>query len=133
MRPDYVITSERVFTGEPGCDEARPLAVAVQGGRVAAVAPREEAHSLARGARVEDWDDAFVCPGFHDAHQHVFHAALFPSDLATEYVGTSEADCVRHLREWAATRHDDGSWLVSHGWREGAWDSLAMPSRASLD
>ena len=133
MRPDYVITSENVFTGENDCETARPLAVAVAGGHIAAVAPREEAGELAQGAQVEDWGDAFICPSFHDAHQHVFHAALFPSELATEYVGTSEADCVCHLQQWAAGRSDDGSWLVSHGWREGAWDSLAMPSRASLD
>ena len=81
MRPDYVITSQHVFTGERGQDEARALSVAVTDGRVMAVAPREEALRLAAGAPVEDWGDAFVCPGFHDAHQHVFHAALFPSSF----------------------------------------------------
>ncbi|MDO4405051.1 MAG: amidohydrolase [Atopobiaceae bacterium] len=131
--PDYVITSQNVFTGEYDCDEARPLAVAVQDGRIVAVAPREDARALAQGARVEEWGDAFMCPGFHDAHQHVFHAALFPSALATEYVGTSEADCVAHLQKWAASRPDDGSWLVSHGWREALWDPPVVPTRASLD
>ena len=133
MGPDYVIASENVFTGEVGCDAARPLAVAVTDGRVTAVAPREEAETLAHGSLVEDWGDAFICPGFHDAHQHVMHAALFPSDLATEYLGSSEADCVRHLQEWAADRPNDGSWLLSHGWRETAWGGLEMPTRASLD
>ena len=133
MVPDYVITSQNVFTAEPGVDEARPLAVAVADGRIAAVRPRDEAKNLAQGALVEDWGEAFICPGFHDAHQHVMHAALFPSDLATEYLGFSEADCVRHLQEWATDRPDDGSWLLSHGWRETAWGGLDMPTRASLD
>lgn len=133
MKPDYVITSNSVFTGEKNVNTARPLAVAVAQGRVAAVAPRDEAHALAQGAPVEDWGDAFVCPGFHDAHQHVFHAALFPSALATEYAGTSEADCVAHLAEWAASRPNDGSWLVSHGWREALWNPPIVPTRASLD
>lgn len=133
MAPEYVITSQNVFTGQPGQDQALPLAVAVADGRVLAVAPREQAKDLAQGARIEDWEDAFVCPGFHDAHQHVFHAALFPSALATEYAGTSEADCVAHLVEWAATRPDDGSWLVSHGWREALWNPPIVPTRASLD
>ena len=133
MAPDYVITSGNVFTGEPGCDDARPLAIAVTDGRITAVAPRGEADALAQGAPVEDWGDAFVCPGFHDAHQHVMHAALFPSTLATEYAGANEADCVRHLREWAADRPDDGSWLVTHGWRDALWDVPVPPTRASLD
>lgn len=98
-----------------------------------AVASRAEARALAEGAPVEDWGDAFVCPGFHDAHQHVFHAALFPSALATEYVGTSEQDCVDHMVAFSRTRPDDDSWLLSHGWRETAWDGLKMPTRASLD
>lgn len=133
MKPDYVITSKNVFTGQKGCDEARSLAVAVADGRVVAIASREEANALAAGAPVEDWGDAFVCPGFHDAHQHVFQAALFPSDLATEYVGTSEEDCVAHLRHWAASRPDDSSWLVSHGWRENLWEVPIAPTKASLD
>ena len=133
MKPDYVITSENVFTGEPGCEVARPLAVAVADGRIVAVAPREETAALAQGAPVEDWGDAFICSGFHDAHQHVMHAALFPSALATEYAGTSEADCVSHLREWASTRPDDGSWLVTHGWRDALWTTPVAPTRASLD
>ena len=133
MRPDYVITSEQVFCGEPGCDEARPLAVAVARGRVVAVAPREQAAALAQGALVEDWGSAFICPGFHDAHQHVLHAALFPSALAEEYAGSSELDCVHHLRAWAADRPDDGSWLVMHGWRDALWDVPGVPTRASLD
>ena len=133
MKPDYVITSTNVYTAEPGCDVARPLAVAVRGGRVSAIAPRDQARELAQGALVEDWEDAFICPGFHDAHQHVFHAALFPSALATEYAGTSEADCVAHLQAWAASRPDDGSWLVTHGWREALWNPPIVPTRASLD
>lgn len=133
MAPDYVITSTNVFTGEPGCDEARPLAIAVAGGRVTAVAPRDQADALAQGALVEDWEDAFICPGFHDAHQHVMHAALFPSDLAAEYAGTCEADCVAHLRQWAADRPDDGSWLLTHGWRDALWDTPVAPTRTSLD
>lgn len=133
MRPDYVITSTQVFQGVLGCDAARPLALAVKGERIIGVAPRDDAASLAEGAPVKDWGDAFICPGFHDAHQHVFHAALFPSNLATEYAGSSEQDCVDHLVRWAASRPDDGSWLVSHGWRENYWNPSIPPTRASLD
>ena len=134
MDRDYVITSEKVFLGGKGKDVAQPLAVGVSAGRVTTVVPRQDAPMLAHelGAELKDWGDAFVCPGFHDAHQHVFHAALFPSELATEYVGTSEADCVDHMRAWAA-KHPGEGWLVSHGWRENLWDVPRVPTRVSLD
>ena len=128
---ELVVASDRVYTGQG--DEAVPLAFSVEGDRVAAVVPREEADSLAGpGTRLLDLGDSFVCPGFHDAHQHVFHAALFPSPLALEYRGTSEADCVSRLLEFARTRPGDG-WLLGHGWRETFWDPPLPPTRTSLD
>ena len=109
MQPEYVITSEHVWVGTDDAQADEALALAVAGGRVQAIAPRDQAEELAAGAPVEDWGDAFVCPGFHDAHMHVFHAALFPSELATEYAGESEEDCVAHLVEWTIGKRDDGS------------------------
>ena len=133
MQPEYVITSEHVWVGTDDAQADEALALAVAGGRVQAIAPRDQAEELAAGAPVEDWGDAFVCPGFHDAHMHAFHAALFPSELATEYAGASEEDCVAHLVEWTIGKRDDGSWLVSHGWRDNLWRPQHAPTRASLD
>ena len=131
---DCVITSEHVFSSEPHVDKSQPLAILVQDGLIRRVCPRDEARELTREANAElmDFGDAFVCPGFHDAHQHVFHAALFPSELAAEFVGTSEADCVARMAEFAAAHPGDG-WLLSHGWREALWDTPVIPTRTSLD
>ena len=130
-----VITSTKVFTGTPDCESTRPLAVVIDDGRVTAVVPREEARALADDVQVEDWGDAFVCPGFIDAHQHVQHAALFPSSLACEHAGTSEEDCVAHLQAWThgQSSPDTTSWLVCHGWRDSLWHAPLPPTRASLD
>lgn len=129
MRADLVVVSNNMFLGTGG----EAAAVGVSDGRVAAVVPAAEADSLVGpGTEVRDYGDAFVCPGFHDAHQHVFHAALFPSALATQYAGTSERDCVDHMVGFAQTRPGTG-WLVSHGWRDSLWDPPVPPSRASLD
>ncbi|MBQ6651255.1 MAG: amidohydrolase [Atopobiaceae bacterium] len=127
-----VIVSDRVFAGVD--DEARPLGLLIEDGRIIETFPPEELDEHTPvGAEVVDFGDALVTAGLHDAHQHVFHAALFPSALATEYPGTSEADCVAHMVEFAATRPDDGSWLMSHGWRDYLWDPPVAPTRASLD
>lgn len=41
---------------------------------------------------VLEFPEGFLMPGFHDAHIHVFHSALYRSDLAERYCGTIEAD-----------------------------------------
>ena len=129
---ELVIVSDRVFTGTG--DDAAPLGLLVRDGRIAETfSPDELDEHTPVGAEVIDFGDALVTAGLHDAHEHVFHAALFPSALATEYAGTSEADCVAHLVEFAAARPDDGSWLMSHGWRNYLWDPPVPPTRASLD
>lgn len=125
-----VITSEHVYTDARHPD--RPLALVVRAGRVQALVPRGQARELAvEGADVRDFGDAFVCPGFVDAHQHVLPTALFPSALAERYLGTSERDYVEHLRAFAAT-HPDG-WLLAQGWRVDLWDPPVWPTRDLLD
>ena len=131
MSCDTVIVSGNVFTGEDSL--ARPLAIGIKGERIAAVVDAGQADSLVGPTTtLYNLGDAFVCAGFHDAHQHVLHAALFPSELGCEYVGTSEADAVAHMRAFAEAHPGDG-WLLSHGWRANLWDPPEFPSRASLD
>ncbi len=117
-------------------DEAHPdvrCALVMDGDAITdVVAPERLADVLPEGAPVRDFGDAFVCPGFHDAHQHVFHTALFRSDLALSYAGTSEKDCVRRMQEFAQTHPGDG-WLLGQGFRSALWDPPVPPTKASLD
>ena len=131
MAPLSVITSNHVYL-----DRAHPdvrAAVVIEGTRVRAVcAPEDVSRVAGDDARVRDYGDAFVCPGFHDAHQHVFHTALVDSDLALTCPGTSEADCVEQMRAFA-DRSEAGRWLIGQGWRQDLWDPAVAPTRASLD
>ncbi|WP_350454022.1 amidohydrolase [Slackia heliotrinireducens] len=128
MRPaSTIITSNHVFTGLD--DAARPLAVCIQDGIIVDIVSRESIDLAADN--VTDYEDAFICAGFHDGHLHAFHSALYSSPLATDYLGTSEADCVRHMQEFAKTRPT--GWLLSQGWREYRWNPSGMPSKTSLD
>lgn len=151
-----VIGSRHVFLDRMRPDEAAVLEV--RDGRIRRVRPYAELHGVAADARlaartgadmeVRDFGDAFICSGFHDAHQHVLHTALFPSALADRYPGTSEADCVRRLRQFAAGQprvagscgaglSDAASrgtdWLISQGWRSDLWNPPVAPTRFSLD
>lgn len=126
-----IFCSEHVFTGAE--DKTLPLCIVVENARISAVFPLDELNQVCQpGDKIVNFGAAFVCPGFHDAHEHVLDAALFPSERAEEYVGISEEDCVAHMVAFAKTRQDS-PWLLSHGWREALWNPSVVPTRASLD
>ena len=131
---ERVVVARRGFTALD--DAVRPLAVGIAGDRIAwtgdPAQAGDAAHPIAAGAVVDDWGEAFLMPGFHDAHLHFFHAALYASPLADQFLGTSEQDCVDRLADLAA-RRPAGSWLLAQGWREYRWDPPVTPTRASLD
>ncbi len=135
MRIDLVIESTRMFSGTSG--SALPGAVAVSDDRIVAAGPHDDVRAFVRDRADEgapetrDYGDALVVPGFHDSHLHFFHSAVYGSPLATTFVGTSEADCVKRLRAFAARRPD--GWLLAQGWREYRWDPPVMPTKRSLD
>ncbi|WP_415996020.1 amidohydrolase [Gordonibacter pamelaeae] len=135
MHIDLIIESENVFTGTDAA--TRPAAVAISGDRIVAVGPRADVHAFARARNegpapeVRDFGDALVVPGFHDSHLHFFHSAVYASPLATMFLGENEADCVEHMRAFAAERPN--GWLLAQGWREYRWDPPVLPSKRSLD
>ncbi len=132
MQPaDVVLISNAVFTG---CEDApRRLAVALRGSRILWVGKPEEATTW-QGAQTEvrDFSDALIMAGFHDAHLHFFHSALYGSPLAERFLGENEADCVVRLAPLAA-RRPRGSWLLAQGWRDYRWNPSTRPTKHSLD
>lgn len=129
---DLIVTSSAVFTGKDVAPQ--PGAVAVAGDRIVWVGPATEMPEGLQGPDTSliDYGDALIMPGFHDAHLHFFHSALYLSPLAERFCGESEADAVARLAPLAA-RRPAGSWLLTQGWRDYLWNPAGMPSRASLD
>lgn len=129
---DLLLTSQAVFTGL----DKEPVAatVAVAGDRICWVGPTDQVPPELRGPATiqRDLGDALLMPGFHDAHLHFFHSALYLSPLAERFCGENEADAVARLAPLAA-RRPAGSWLLTQGWRDYLWSPAGMPSRASLD
>ncbi|MDR0515301.1 MAG: amidohydrolase [Coriobacteriaceae bacterium] len=120
---------------EPGLQQqgACRIALAIAQGRVIGICPADKAFRFqGPHTRVRDFGKALMMPGFHDAHLHVFHSALYRSPLALSYRGKSEQDYVAALAPLAA-RRPQGSWLLAQGWREYRWDPPLLPSKASLD
>lgn len=129
---DRILVTTALFTGTD--DEPAPGAVAIGDDRILWAGPLETIPEALRGDATEviDYGDALIMPGFHDAHLHYFHSALYLSPLAERFVGENEADAVARLAPLAARRPAD-SWLLTQGWRDYLWNPAGMPSRASLD
>ena len=130
---DAVVRSNRVFTSAAGERAARPLAFALAGDRIKAVGEPDELLAAApAGARVLDFGDHFICPGFHDAHLHFFHTSAYASPFVLQHLGASEAELVTRAREFASTLPAD-AWVVTQGWRDYRWDPPVPPTKRSLD
>lgn len=128
---DSVIASTHMYINKSTPQDA--CALLIRGGKIVARVPYAQAALYKDEARrYIDVGDAFVCPGFHDAHQHVFHTAVFPSRIATSYCGKNELDCARHLREFAATIPNQ-HWVLGQGYRNWLWDPSDVPTKATLD
>lgn len=129
---DLILTSTAVFTGI--AEAPTPGAVAIAGDRIVWTGDRDVMPSTLRGPDTveRDWGDSLIMAGFHDAHVHFFHSALYSSPLAERFCGENEADAVARLAPLAA-RRPAGSWLLTQGWRDYLWNPAGMPSRASLD
>lgn len=129
---DLVLISSAVFTGKD--DSPRAGAIAIAKDRIIWTGDADQLPSALKGPRTvtKDWGDALIMAGFHDAHLHFFHSALYLSPLAEQFCGDNEADAVARLAPLAA-RRPAGSWLLAQGWRDYLWEPAGMPSRASLD
>jgi predicted amidohydrolase YtcJ len=125
---DLLIVGAPVYTADP----ARPWAdaVAVRGGRVAAVGPEREVADLRRSAtRVLRLDGGLVLPGFQDAHVHTAAGGL---ELAQCDLHEVEPEGYAAAVARYAADHPDLPWILGGGWVMDAFGT-AGPHAATLD
>jgi predicted amidohydrolase YtcJ len=106
-------------------------AVAVRGGRIAAVGFADDVRDLeGPSTRVVDVRGGLVLPGFQDAHCHPPTAgmSMVQADLRE---GVDAADFVRRIRRWADD-NPDAPWIVGDGWFMDAFEG-GNPSKDLLD
>jgi predicted amidohydrolase YtcJ len=125
-RADLVLTHAVVRTVDPG--RPRAEAVAVRGGRIAAVGSEGEmAPLVGPGTRVLDLSGRTVVPGLYDAHAHLLGMGFARIDVDLEGA-RSYAEVVARVAA-AVKTHRPGEWIRGRGWHEEKW---AVPTPGAV-
>jgi predicted amidohydrolase YtcJ len=113
-RADVVLLGARAYSPGGGAGAAAD-AVAVRGGRIAAVGRRDEVRELiGPGTEVVDLPGAMILPGFQDAHVHPPSSGLEMLQCSLHEVDTVD-DYVEIVRRFASA-HPDAPWIQGGGW-----------------
>ncbi|WP_367180023.1 amidohydrolase [uncultured Phycicoccus sp.] len=125
---DIVFSGGPVFTAR--AVRSRPIAVAVDDGRVVAVG-HDEVLELA-GPRTErvDLRGRMLVPGFQDAHVHPVWAGVDMLRCDLTDLSTAE-QYVRRVADYAAATADQ-EWVLGSGWSMSAFPG-GTPTAAALD
>jgi predicted amidohydrolase YtcJ len=125
---DLVLRGGRVFVAKG----KTAAAIAVQGGRVAAVGEDAAVAGLiGPRTRVVDLKGRLVTPGFNDAHVHFLSGGF--GLLSVDLRGArDEAEFARRIGEYARTL-PKGTWIQEGNWDHEAWPSKALPTRQLID
>ena len=126
-------TADTVFVGGSVFRGGRPArrAVAVQDGRIVAVAGDDDVRALVgRRTEVVPLDGGLLVPGFQDAHAHPLAAGV--DMLRCDLTGASSAtDTLARIVAYLAA-HPDETWVLGSGWSMAHFPG-GTPTRETLD
>ncbi|MGB5295838.1 MAG: amidohydrolase [Thermoanaerobaculia bacterium] len=123
------------LSGEPSA----PTAMAIAGGRIAALGSDQEMESW-RGAEtvVVDLAGKILAPSFVDHHVHLLNigiSLLYANEPPPNFIDVTAFSSREALGEEIAARAatlDSGSWIVGKGWSQGAWGTQELPTHELL-
>jgi predicted amidohydrolase YtcJ len=131
---DAIFYDGKILTGV-GLDQARlqmVSAIAVRDGViVAAGADADLAKWKGPSTQMVDLGDAFVMPGFNDAHAHLGSAGRIK--LSVDINGVKSLAEMQQRVKMAADAAAPGTWITGGGWDHTLWASKTLPTKADLD
>jgi len=131
---DAIYYHGKILTGS-GFDQGklqRVSAIAVRNGVVVASGSDADVAGW-KGASTQmvDLGDAFVMPGFNDAHAHLGSAGRIK--LSVDLNGVQSLAEMQRRVKAAAEAAAPGTWITGGGWDHTLWASKALPTKADLD
>ena len=129
MLADAVLTGAAVITNDPALPRAQAIAIA--GGRIAAVGSLDDMRELVGPSTREiDLGGGAILPGFQDAHNHACFAGRYLLTLDLHDLHT-RGEYLEAVAAYAAA-HPDAEWIVGGGWALPAFPG-GQPRREDLD
>jgi predicted amidohydrolase YtcJ len=127
---DLIVRNAKIWTVNPAQPQAE--AVAILGGRIAAVGSDEEVMQW-RGTRtrIVDAKGGRVLPGFNDAHVHFSDGGASMSAVQLNDT-TSLKEFQARISAYAA-RVPKGEWLRGGNFDESKWTPARLPTRQDID
>jgi predicted amidohydrolase YtcJ len=128
---DLLLTNVRVRSGE-ALEEVTLSSLAIADGRIEACIPVKEDSVWRKQAKQQiDVEGALVLPGLVDAHTHLGWAGQALWDVNWQDV-CDNATALK--RVWlAASRIEQGLWLLGGGWTRDQLQDAELPTLAELD
>lgn len=102
-------------------------AITIQSGKISAITPEDDG-PIDEGSI--DAHEAWVHPGFVDAHVHLVMSGLAARSLDLTGVH-SRSDFEARIAQRHAELPPD-AWLIANGWLESDWDGAAIPDQSWL-
>ena len=128
---DTLFFNGTLLTQDPQSPVASALAVA--GGRIAAVGSLDDVGNLAgSGTRRIDLEGRTLIPGFNDAHVHVWKVGHLLTSMVDLHNVPSIVELQERLRS-ASRRLREGEWLLGRGYNEARIKEGRQPTRQDLD
>lgn len=92
---------------------------------------REIDRFVGEKTRIIDLEGQFGCPGFNDAHVHLFEGGYHVTKVDLRGIDTIREIQRRILR--AIRRLSPGGWIIGQGWDQNLFPGGQWPTRRSLD
>lgn len=117
-----------------GTEEVISGAIAVKEGRIVAVGAERAILNTFKADDFVDLKQAFIYPGFIDAHAHFLGYSL--NKAKVDLIGTaSYEEVLEKLVTFSESIHasDLKGWITGRGWDQNDWADNAFPTRHELD
>ena len=129
-----LLVEARVLVPDGASLRHADAALACAGGRIVALGTLEECtRALPEGHRRIATPEAYVLPGFVDAHVHVLAAAAAEAGVDVSPRAVAAIPELLDVIAGAAAERPPGTWLRAHGYEETMLAERRHPTRGELD
>lgn len=126
---DLIIHNGTIYSVDPSFSIYESMAV--KDGKIVEIGSNERISNQYWAKEKTDLNNAFVYPGFIDAHSHFIGYGL-GKVIRADLTGTKSYDeVIERLTQFE--KDYPAKWLIGRGWDQNDWDNKEFPTKKKLD